>query len=338
MNIQNCPSCLKPGYREFCRRCRKQLFNGVKVPPVLPFSRPDYINRKRTQVSRLSISGVQSKHSVRLEGTALTLTEDNGEFILKPIMPGDLDNFNTMPANEHFTMQCARQIFNLPTAECAVVFFSDDVSPAYLVKRFDIAADGSRYLQEDFAQISEATEESHGKNYKYDGSYEKIAQLIRRHVSTYTLEVEKLFKLIIFNYLVHNGDAHLKNFSLYRDPAINTYVLTPAYDLLNTRLHLPHESSMALDLFDSDFETDSYTANGFYSRDDFTEFGIRCGIPAKRVDRIIDFFISRQNEFDKLLATSFLDNSNKEKYADMVRSRIQAVGYSFKTSSRTTGT
>jgi len=41
---------------------------------------------------------------------------------------------------------------------------------------------------------------------------------------------------------------------------------------------------MALDLFDSDFETKSFQVNGFYSRDGSEEFGIRIGIPVKRVD------------------------------------------------------
>lgn len=328
MNIQNCPSCLKEGYREFCPRCCKVLFNGKRISPILPFSRPDYNVRKRDQVSCISISGVQSKHSVRLQGTELTLTEDNGEFILKPIMPGELDNNDSMPANEHFTMQCARQVFKLHTAECATVFFSDDLSPAYLVKRFDITTDGTRYQQEDFAQIAEATEETQGKDYKYGLSYEKIATLMKQHVSTYTLEAEKFFKLLIFNYLVHNGDAHLKNFSLFRDPVINGYLLTPAYDLLNTRLHLPNESAMALDLFEDDFETKSHTVNGFYRRDDFAEFGRRVGLPSERVDRIIDFFISRQHDVDELLRRSFLDNKNREKYSEMVRNRVRAIGYS----------
>jgi serine/threonine-protein kinase HipA len=233
-----------------------------------------------------------------------------------------------MPANEHVTMQLARQIFHIKTAECAIVFFRDDLSPAYLTKRFDVLPDGSRLQQEDFAQIAEMSEDTHGKNYKYDFSCEKIAALMKRHVSAYAVEVEKLFKLVLFNYLTHNGDAPLKNFSLYRDPAINTHLMTPAYDLLNTRLHLPNESAMALDLFVSDFETESYKANGFYSRDDFFAFGTRIGIPEKRINRIINEIIGQKDRVRDLLSRSFLDDQLKTRYAAVVEERARAIGYS----------
>ena len=332
MNLEHCPSCLKPGFSGFCLPCRKLLFNGKRVSPVLPFSRPDYNFHKRNAVNRLSISGVQSKHSVRLKETELSLTEELGEFILKPIMPGALEHSEAMPANEHITMQLASQIFGITAAPCAVVFFSDDFSPAYLTRRFDIAPDGSRYQQEDFAQIAQVTEETHGKNYKYDFSYEKIAQLMKQYVSTYAIEVEKFLKLVIFNYLVHNGDAHLKNFSLVMQPSIGSYLLTPAYDMLNTRIHLPNETAMALDLFDDDFETESYKAAGFHSRDDFTELGRRIGIPVNRVDRIINSFIGSSEKVDDLLNRSFLDMKTRAAYSAMVKERIRAVGYSYRNS------
>jgi len=332
MNIEHCPSCLKPGFNGFCLPCRKQLFHGRRVSPLLPFSRPDYNIHKRDSVKRLSISGVQSKHSVRLVGTELSLTEEQGEFILKPIMTGALEHSDAMPANEHVTMQLASQIFGITTAACAVVFFSDDFSPAYLTRRFDIAPDKSRYQQEDFAQIAQVTEETHGKNYKYDFSYEKIAHLMKRYVSTYAIEIEKFFRLVIFNYLVQNGDAHLKNFSLIKQPLIGSYLLTPAYDLLNTRIHLPNETAMALDLFDAEFETESYRVNGFHSRDDFTEFGRRIGIPENRVHRIIENLLASGEKVDGLLNRSFLDAKSRTAYSAMVKERLRAVGYSYKNS------
>lgn len=82
-----------------------------------------------------------------------------------------------MPANEHFTMQLARQVFRIAAAECAVVFFKDDPVPAYLTRRFDISADGQRLRQEDFYRIAGIADETGGKNYKYEVSYEKIAVL-----------------------------------------------------------------------------------------------------------------------------------------------------------------
>jgi len=50
------------------------------------------------------------------------------------------------------------------------------------------------------------------KNKKYSGSYEQVAKLIYKYVNEPTIEMKKLFKLIIMNYLLKNGDAHFKNF------------------------------------------------------------------------------------------------------------------------------
>ena len=330
MDVTVCPGCLKVGETSFCRKCRRNIFHGKKIDHVLPFSRPDYNRVKIEQAGRISISGVQTKHSLRLSGNRLELTDRGGQYILKPIPQGPFENLEHMPANEHSTMQLARQIFSIPTAECAVVFFNEDNSPAFLSKRFDVLPDETRLRQEDFAQIARMSEETHGSNYKYDISYEEIALLMKQYISAYQIEVEKFFNLILFNYLIHNGDAHLKNFSLYYNAAQhNTYLLTPAYDLLNTRLHLPNETAMALSLFKADYQTESFKRNGFYARDDFFEFGIKIGIPEKRVNRFIDNIVAHKNEMGELLQKSFLSEGLTEQYLEMISDRMKALSYSF---------
>lgn len=136
--------------------------------------------------------------------------------------------------------------------------------PVYITKRFDVVESGEhagkRLNQNDFAQIAGLVPEVSGSDYKYKGiSYEGIASLIRKNVSAADVAVEVFFRTVLFNYLVCNGDAHAKNFSLrnsIEEPDV--YDLTPAYDLLNTSLHIPNESSRtALDLFkdEDDFKT-----------------------------------------------------------------------------------
>lgn len=331
MKVTVCPGCLRNGETGFCRRCRQNLFGGKRVDHILPFSRPEYNRVKLEQTGRISISGVQTKHSLRLEGNRLELTDKGGQYILKPIPQGPYEKLEYMPANEHYTIQLARQVFNIRTAECAVVFFNDDNSPAFLSKRFDVLPDGTRLQQEDFAQIAQMSEETHGNNYKYDISYEEIALLLKKYASAYQIEIEKYFYLTLFNYLIHNGDAHCKNFSLYRNPVqYRTYLLTPAYDLLNTRLHLPNETAMALALFKDDYFTESYKRNGFYARDDFFEFGIKIGIPEKRVNRFLDTIVAQPNEIKILLQRSFLSDDLQGNYFEMVAARTEVLRYSFR--------
>jgi serine/threonine-protein kinase HipA len=190
-------------------------------------------------------------------------------------------------------------------------------------------SDGTRSLQEDFAQIAAKSEETHGRNYKYDLSYEEIGDLIRRHMAASAVDLERYFKLVVFNYLVNNGDAHVKNFSLIRNEQTGEYNLTPAYDLLNTRLHLPNEARTALELFKDEFETESFKANAFYAYDDFVVFAQRLGLVEIRYKRILETFIHKQEAVFSLIDCSMLPEESKELYKGHVKDSGQALSYSF---------
>ncbi|HBO44549.1 MAG TPA: type II toxin-antitoxin system HipA family toxin [Planctomycetaceae bacterium] len=332
--MTNCPACLKEGHSTYCLPCRKRLFDGKKVSHVLPFSRPVYEEAYLAATGdRLSISGIQTKMPLILRARQLEMAKKGGQYILKPIPHGAFQRLETVPINENLTMQIARQVFGIRVAENALVEFEGG-ELAYLVRRFDVRKDGSRHLQEDFAQIAGRSEESHGKNYKYDLSYEEIGELIRKHVAAYQVEMEKFLHLVVFNYLVHNGDAHLKNFSLIRNEEGGDYTLTPAYDLLNTRLHVPNESRTALLLFKGDFETESHRINGFYAYDDFHEFANRLGLHPGRFQRFMHTTVGKEPEIFSLIDRSVLTEQCKQQYKDHVSDSIRALSYSYAKASR----
>lgn len=324
----NCPGCLKENVETYCEKCRKKLFGGRKVNHILTFSRPEFNEAKMERSGRLSISGIQVKHSLKLEGDKLVLTEKGGEYILKPIPSGQFINLEAVPANENITMQIASQVFEIPTAENALIFFSDN-QQAYITKRFDILPDGRKLLQEDFAQVAQITEETAGRNYKYNYNYEHIAELLKRYVGAYNVEVEKYFKIILFNFLVCNGDAHIKNFSIYRNEDYKDYLLTPFYDLINTAIHIPGERDTALELFKDDFLTEGYKYSSKYSQDDFYEFGIRIGLRALRIKKIIENITNRNIEIEDLVNRSYLSASLKSEYLKLVAERRERLLYSY---------
>jgi serine/threonine protein kinase HipA of HipAB toxin-antitoxin module len=66
---------------------------------------------------------------------------------------------------------------------------------------------------------------------------------LKRWVSTPSNRM-KLFRLVIFNFLVGNEDMHLKNFMLIEQA--NKVELSPAYDLVNTTLVLASQEEIAL--------------------------------------------------------------------------------------------
>jgi serine/threonine-protein kinase HipA len=322
--IKNCPSCLKPGFDTYCPACRKKLFNNRKVSHILEITRPEFNQLKRELAGKISISGIQVKHSLCLVNEQLELTDNNGEYILKPVPSGSFEHLIEVPANEHLTMQIANQVYGINTAENALIFFSDS-EPAYITKRFDVLAEGKKLLQEDFAQIGKITEDNHGKNYKYDYSYEEIALLMKQHVKAYLPEIERYFKVIIFNYLFSNGDAHVKNFSLARNDEYGDYLLTPFYDLLNTSIHVPGESDMALDLFKDDFVTESYKAGTNFTAVDFIEFGKTIGISGLRIEKIINVFNKPYTEVENLINNSFLTDEIKTQYTTLYLEKLKRL-------------
>src|ERR1035437_7656553 len=324
MNINRCPRCFEPDNNTYCKKCIKKLFNGKKVSHILNFDRPEFDRIKKEQGGRLSLSGIQIKHSLKLENNNLILTEKKGEYILKPIPSGQFKNLNQLPANEHLTMQIANRAYKINTAANAVIFFSDG-EIAYITKRFDILPNGSKLLQEDFAQISQRSEETHGKNYKYDFSYEEIAGLIKKYVNAYAVEIESYFRIVLFNYLFSNGDAHLKNFSLYRNQTYGDYTLTPFYDLLNTSLHVPGEKDMALELFKDGFETEQFRAASKYTKPDFIEFAERIGINKVRFNKIYNKMLIGATEVENLVSQSFLSDPLKTQYLNTYFLRLDRL-------------
>ena len=322
--MMRCSGCYKENTEGYCATCRKKLFDGKKVSNILTFDPPREENMPEYQekTKRLSISGVQLKYSVRLEGNDLVLTEKKGQYILKPIPPASLIAMQDQaPENEHLTMQIAGQLFNIPVAENGLILFKDN-TPAYITRRFDVKPDGSKRLQEDFAQISGKTKKSDGDNYKYSGTCEDIGMLIKEKVAAYPPVLEDFFKLIVFNYVFSNGDAHLKNFSLIQSE-FGDYVLSKAYDLMSTVLHTPNESDTALDLYKGDTDSTFYSANGYYGRPDFETLAEKIGLIPKRAQQIIDTLLGRQNEVVTMVNNSFLSAGAKEKYIYYYKDKVK---------------
>ena len=316
--INCCPGTLAEGFETYSTTCLRRVFHGRKVSHILPYDSPSidsddtlkYLENKK----HISISGVQEKVSILLEKNILRLTQpgERGTFILKPI-PRDVVAVDQVPANEHLTMQIARQVYGIPTAENALIFFKNG-EPAYITKRFDVKENGSKCGIEDFASLAGMTEGNAGKNFKYSYSYEQIGVLMQEYLPSYKIEVEKLYALIIFNFLFSNGDAHLKNFSII-ETLNGDYMLSPAYDLLNTRLHV-NDTDFALDLglFQDDYESKVMRANGHVGLDDFHQLALRLGINEKRHDKIIAPFLAEQPMVKVLTDHSFLNSETKIEY------------------------
>lgn len=93
------------------------------------------------------------------------------------------------------------------------------------------------------------------------------------------------------------------------------YFLSPAYDLVNTRLHVD-DTDFALDkgLFADDFASDVYKKSQYRGKQDFEEFARRIGVQKDRLEKLLEPFLLRQDKVEMLVNRSFLSEPNKSDY------------------------
>lgn len=325
--INRCPSLLLEGYTSYSPLAQRDLFGSRtrRVSHILPFDPPgkndEAIKKYNEKRKRLSISGVQEKYSLRLEKNNLDLTDSKGTHILKPVPTERLTLIEDMPANEHISMQMASQIFHIKTAACGMIFFADG-APAYITKRFDYKPDNTKYAVEDFATLlGKGPTGEDDTNFKYDASYLDVADTIRKYVPAYPVMLVELFRILLFNYLIGNGDAHLKNFSLM-ETLQGDFVLSPAYDLLCTRLHLD-DGVLALHdgLYDGDYEESTYYDRGVYTSQSFRAFAEKAGINKILIERVIQTTLEALPVAIDMVERSFLSAAAKQQYIATMQER-----------------
>lgn len=289
--------------------CLKKLFGSREQPKVDIQSDQLLELAKKTVYQRVTVPGVQSKLSLEIEkkarGTSkLTIVGLWGRFILKP----PSEKWSELPENEHCTMRMA-EVAGIETVPCGLIHLASG-ERAYITKRIDRGDDGRKFAMEDMCQLAGRLTED-----KYKGSHEQIAKVIREFSENPLYDLTRYFDLVLFSYLTGNGDMHLKNFSLLRDP-FTGWNLAPAYDLLSTRLVIPAEKDpeeLALSLTGkkSNFKGDS-----------FMQFGQSIGLDNKQVTTLIDNLISKQEQFIEIINNSFLSHWKKELYGSILSGRI----------------
>lgn len=320
IEISICPSTLQEGFTTYSPVARKLLFDGKEVSHILDFNSPNNDEADNDfylkNVGRISLSGVQPKASLLVndEGHLVRPAEnERGTYILKPAPSSyALLDRKHCPANEHLTMQLASQVYHIETAANALCFFRDGEA-AYLCRRFDVGNNGQKYQQEDFASLAGLTKANGGSDFKYSNlSYEECADIIHRYTVASPIEILKFFRIVMFNYLTLNDDAHLKNFSLI-NRGDGEYHLAPAYDLINTSLHLNEPRIFALDkgLFKEGMQLSDTRSIG---RKDFEEFGHRIGLAGRIVKRELDTFAKEIPLAKELIYRSFMSEYLKRNY------------------------
>ncbi|NLV93705.1 MAG: HipA domain-containing protein, partial [Candidatus Riflebacteria bacterium] len=151
-----------------------------------------------------------------------------------------------------------------------------------LVERFNFDRKNNRYFgfEEILSLLGKNKEE------KYSGSYEKVAETIRNITTETQDSMRDFFKIIVMNYLLKNGDAHLKNFGiLYTQNDGNGFNvrLAPAYDIVNTVVY-SHKDKPALTMFGKKL---------WYGKKELIKFGVNyCSLNEKEAADIYGLCIN----------------------------------------------
>jgi serine/threonine-protein kinase HipA len=286
------------------------LSKNLKYLEELPYSASEQRQEAVLRADKISIQGVQPKLSAKLNipQQRFELTDIGGTFILKP----QHNDFQELPENEAVSMRMA--------AACGIsvpisgLIKSKDGSLTYFIKRFDRLPKGQKVDVEDFAQLTGNSRET-----KYRFSMEKLGETVEQFCSFPAIEKTKLFQLTLFNFLIGNEDAHLKNFSVITQN--KKVMLSPSYDLVNSTIVLKGNNieELALPLAGKKRKLDKDLLLNYYGRE-------RLKLSEKTIGKTLQTLSDVQPEWQRLLSVCFLSNDLKTKYKTLLAKRLTLLG------------
>jgi serine/threonine-protein kinase HipA len=293
-------------------KCVKLLF-GQKNVPEMPYTNTGLKKlAKKIVRNNITIPGVQAKLSLQLdnqikEGKRFTIVGLWGNFILKP----PVDIYPNLPEIENLTMNLAKKFKIKIVPQGLISLKSREL--AYITRRIDRLPDGKKIHMEDMCQLSERLTED-----KYKGSMEYIGKIIKRFSSNPLFDCIRFFEIALFSFLVGNADMHLKNFSLIY-PVNGMIQLSPAYDLLSTRLVIPEKD---------DPEEMALTLNGKKRKitiEDFLQFAKNLGLNEKQFQNIINQFSKTMPLIDTHMEMNFLPVKTKKAFRQLISDRSKRI-------------
>lgn len=215
--------------------------SAVRRPPELAIAESH--DNSGNPLLKFSLAGAQLKFSIfrNAKGFAVPAKGQAGNVIAK--LPDNRPGFSDVPIAELASLNLAR-LSGIDTPEASLVSLSEiagledwareTAAPALAVDRFDRDGNGRVHMEE-LAQVLNIPAAAETAKYAR-ANFETIASLIGGLAGPGS--VGDVISRIVFNVLIGNGDAHLKNWAVLYPNGI-TPVLSPIYDVLPTVLYMP---------------------------------------------------------------------------------------------------
>lgn len=307
--MNKCPITYLPcGEEEYSAEGLRYLAPGLSGLARLEYTAEEQRTEAFYRGSKMSVQGVQPKLSAILnirEGR-FELVDRMGRYILKP----QHEYFPELPENEDLTMRLA-SIVGLDVPVHGMVRAKDN-SLTYFIKRFDRKGQKDKVPMEDFAQLAGLSRDT-----KYNYSMERLVKLIDTYCTFPALDKLKLFKMVLFSFLIGNEDMHLKNFSIINREGL--IALSPCYDLLNSTIVLKKPAEeIALTLEGKKKKLSDDMLIDYFGRE-------VCELTDKVLENVLKSINGARPDWLEEIEKSFLSPAMKDNYLDLLNTRTDRL-------------
>ncbi len=196
-------------------------FPSLDIDEILNNDTKDSFNRLLNAfLDKNSISGVQPK--------TVALIKDKDSLDLKEyIIKTWGDEFAYLAENEYFSLKAVQKAgVKIPNIKLS------KNKKFLLVEKFIFNNDEVLGFEEVLSLLDK------NRINKYQGSYEQVSKIILQFSTNKASSMKQFYKTVVMNYLLKNGDAHLKNFGLLFDRDFKTIKFAPAYDVVTTTAYI----------------------------------------------------------------------------------------------------
>lgn len=224
--------------------------------------------------SRLSLTGASGKAGLYYDADSREWYLPIGSAPSTHIVKQSHVRLGGIVTNEQLSLMTAAGLgIDIPESFIINTGAGEDRDVLFAVRRYDRTFAGAdrmlngilcprRLHQEDFAQAMGIA--SAGKYEKDgDGYLGRMFEILRRYSAEPIADQIKLWRIILFDYLIGNTDNHIKNISLLYSADLRKIRLAPAYDIVSTAVYEESTRNMA------------FAVGGKTSLDEITEESFR---------------------------------------------------------------
>ena len=230
-------------------------FNFLEIDNILQNDSNDTFKiLLNTFLDKNAISGVQPKTVALLQDKETLHVK---EYIIKTWG----EEYPHLAENEYFCLQaCKKAGLKIPNIKLS------QNKKFLVVENFIFEEDSILGFEEILSLLDK------NRDKKYDGSYEQVAKIIYQFTTNKKDSLREYYKTVVMNYLLKNGDAHLKNFGLLFSQDFSKIYLSPTYDVVNTTSYVFRDKPALM----------MSGKKVWFAKDELVDFGVKNCLLTKR--------------------------------------------------------